>query len=67
MVDETAPGEHRHDAPLDDKLDGLLDQMRADIAQGHVDNVAEVLHQRLDDAGIELSESDFDALLGKLA
>jgi hypothetical protein len=67
MEDTTAPGEHRHDAPVNDKLDGLVDQMRADISQGHVDDVAEVLHQRLADAGIDLSDDEFDQLLSRLS
>jgi hypothetical protein len=66
MDDTTAPGEHRHNAPVNDKLDGLVDQMRADISQGHVSDAADVLRQRLDDAGIQVNDEEFDALLEKV-
>ena len=43
----------------DDKVDGIVAQMRADIAQGNVKDVADALRQRLADADLELDDKQF--------
>lgn len=49
------------DALDDEKLAGIIEQVRSDVSLGNVDDVTNVLRQRLDDAAIDLSEADFAA------
>lgn len=55
-----------HDATDAQRLAGILTQVRADLALGHSHDATELLRQRLGDAGIELSDADFDAETAKL-
>lgn len=55
-----------NDATDDQRLAGVIAQVRADVALGHTGDAAGVLKQRLDDAAISLSEEDFAAAVAKL-
>ena len=64
---QDAPIEDGHsDASDADRLAGILMQVRADLALGHSHDPADLLRQRLGDAGIELSPEDLDAEIAKL-
>lgn len=68
MDTQDEPVEHGHDdAGRAEKLAGLLEQMREDASQYHVDNVAEALRQRLVDAGIQVSAEEFEDLLSEIS
>jgi hypothetical protein len=45
------------------KIDGIVEQMRGDLGQGNVDDVRDVLRQRLTDAGISVSDDEFENLV----
>ena len=62
--DETQ--EEQNVATESEKLDGIVEQTRADLQQGNVDDAQDVLRQRLHDAGIEVGDDEFDALLARL-
>jgi len=67
MDNQTQPIEDGHDdAGTGEKIEGLLEQSRQDIAQGHIDDPADVLRQRLHDAGVTVSDEEFDALVSRL-
>jgi hypothetical protein len=67
MDEQRTPIEHGHDdASDDDKLAGLVEQMRQDVAAGNITDVEDALRQRLDDIGIELDEQQFAALLASV-
>lgn len=50
-----------------DKIAGIVVQTRADLGTEDESRIAEVLSQRLHDAGIELSEVDIAELAGQVA
>lgn len=54
------------DASKSEKLAGLVDQMRQDVAAGNVTDVEDALRQRLDDTSIDLDEQEFAALLASI-
>jgi hypothetical protein len=54
-------------ATPDEKIAGIVEQMRGDIDQGNVTDAREALRQRLADADIELSETEFEGILSKLS
>ncbi|MCU1439528.1 MAG: hypothetical protein JWP85_525 [Rhodoglobus sp.] len=65
--DQSAPIEDGSDDASDkDRIEGILEQTRADVAQGHVDNVRDALAQRLGDAGMEVSRDEFEELLARV-
>ena len=66
MSDITPVEDGHNDATHDDKLDGILEQMRADIAQGNVSDIADALRQRLDDTGVTVDGAAFAALVAQL-
>ena len=67
MDKRTHPIEDGHDdADVADKIAGLLEQTRQDLAQNHVDNVDDVLRQRLADAGISVNDDEFAKLAAQL-
>ena len=67
MDDQGTPIEDgSDDASKSEKLAGLVEQMRQDVAAGNVTDVEDALRQRLDDAGLELDESEFAALLAEV-
>ena len=63
----TQPIEDGHDdADVAEKIAGLLEQTRQDLAQNHVDDVDDVLRQRLADAKIEVTDDEFEKLAAQL-
>lgn len=63
MDEQTTPREDGHDDASDrDKLDGIVEQMKQDVAQGHVDDTDDALRQRLADAGLDVDDEEFAAL-----
>lgn len=57
------------DAPIEDgateatrteQIRGILEQVREDVRLGHAHDEAELLRQRLADAGIAVSEDEFE-------
>ncbi len=67
-MNETEPIESGHDdATADDKLSGVIEQMRGDIEQGNVDDVREALRQRLADTGIRVDDDEIDKIVADLS
>jgi len=56
------PRLEQNDASLEDEVEGILAQTRADFPDGPVERVADVLRQRFRDAGIDKDKSEIDAL-----
>jgi len=50
-----------------ERVDGIVAQTRADVAAGHVTNVAEALRQRFDDAGIAVSADQLERLAAEIS
>lgn len=50
----------------DDKTDGIIEQTKGDIGQGNVSDIPDALRQRLTDAGITVTDAEFDELLARL-
>lgn len=57
-------GNHATD---DDRLQGIIGQVRADAALGNDGDTRTLLEQRLNDAGIELTPEQFDDALAAVA
>jgi hypothetical protein len=67
MDHQDTPIEDGHDdASTKDKLDGLVEQMRQDVAQGAAPDVEDALRQRLTDSGIHVDEQEFAALVARI-
>ncbi|HWR85986.1 MAG TPA: hypothetical protein VN200_08335 [Rhodoglobus sp.] len=49
-----------------DRVDGILEQVRGDIALGHVSDPRDTLEQRLHDAGITVDADELDGLVASL-
>ena len=66
-MSDAIPVEDGHNEANDnDKLDGIVEQMRGDMGQGNVLDIPDVLRQRLADAGITVTDGEFDALVARL-
>jgi len=50
-----------------ERVEGIVAQTRADVAAGHVTNVAEALRQRFDDAGIAVSPEQLEQLASEVS
>jgi hypothetical protein len=46
------------EATREQKIRGILAQVQEDLKQGHADDRGQLLRQRLDEAGIEVTESE---------
>jgi hypothetical protein len=57
----------RGDATDRDKIDGIIEQTRGDLAQGNVNEPRDVLTQRLTEAGLVVGPAEFEELLARLA
>jgi hypothetical protein len=58
------PVEDGHDEATDgQKLEGVIQQVRGDVALGSVDDVRKMVQQRLDEAGLPSSPNDVDAVV----
>jgi len=67
MSDITSAEDRHNEASPNDKLDGIIEQMRADIEQGNVTDIADALRQRLDDTGVTVDARAFAALVAQLS
>ena len=47
------------------RIDGIVEQTRADLAAGHVADLVDALRQRLADAGISVTDEQLHALAGE--
>ena len=67
MTTQDSPIEAGHDDASDDaRLAGLVQQVRADYLAGGTKDATLMLRTRLRDAGIELDDSSFDALVAQV-
>lgn len=69
MTDETqdGPALAQNTASDQDKLDGLVAQMHADLAGEDPDTVAQTLRHRLTDIGITLDDAEIADLVAKVS
>ena len=56
-------GNHATD---DEKVRGVIGQVRADVGLGNVDDARTLLEQRLGDAGLELPADEFESALASI-
>jgi hypothetical protein len=67
MSTQDSPIEAGHDDASDEaRLVGLVQQVRADYLLGSTPDAALMLRTRLRDAGIELDDTRFDALVAEV-
>lgn len=67
MDTPTEPIEDGHDdADVGEKIAGILEQTRQDLAQQQLEDVDDVLRQRLADAGITVTDDEFAKLASQL-
>ncbi len=59
---QTEPAMDMHDTTTSEKIDGIVVQTRADHAADGPERIAEVLRQRLAQAGIDLSDDEVSRL-----
>lgn len=59
---QTEPAMDLNETTTAEKIDGIVVQTRADHAADGPDRIAEVLRQRLADAGIDLSDDEVERL-----
>lgn len=57
----------QHPAPDVDKIAGIVAQTRSDVGTESVERIAEVLRQRVDDAGLDLSDGEIADLAQQVA
>lgn len=50
----------------DDKVEGIIAQMRGDVSQGNVSDVDDALRQRLLDSGLDLSDAELARVLAAI-
>jgi hypothetical protein len=66
MTDDSQLGhveDGAREATDEERLAGILDQVRGDVALGHEGDAVQLLRQRLDDTGVVVSDEQFEALL----
>jgi len=64
MTTQDSPTQDGHDDATDrDRLAGLVAQVRADYLLGTTSDAAGMLRTRLSDAGVTVSDEDFDKLV----
>ena len=64
MDTQDAPIEDGHDeATIEQKIDGVAQQMRGDAALGHVDDLRPMVLQRLQEAGLPSDDATIDAVV----
>jgi len=64
---QDVPAMSQNNATQDDKVDGIVAQTRVDVGGEPLDRIADVLHQRLEQAGISLSDDEIAALAERVA
>jgi hypothetical protein len=60
------PMQDGNHATNDEKVQGIIGQVRADVGLGNVDDPRTLLQQRLSDAGLELPDDEFESVLKEL-
>lgn len=65
--EQRLPAMSQNDASAVDKVAGIVAQTRADVATEPVERIAEVLHQRLDQAGVNLPDDEVDELARQIS
>jgi hypothetical protein len=65
--EQRLPAMSQNDAGAIDKVSGIVAQTRADVGTEPVSRIAEVLQQRLEQAGVDLPEADVDELANQIA
>jgi hypothetical protein len=60
--EQRLPGMAQNDAPPIDKVAGIVVQTRADVGTEPLDRIAQVLRQRFDQAGFDLTDTDIEEL-----
>lgn len=65
--EQRLPAMSQNDASAIDKVAGIAAQTRADVGTEPVGRIAEVLQQRLDQAGVDLPAADVDELANQIA
>jgi hypothetical protein len=64
MDTQDAPIEDGHDeATMDQKIDGVAQQMRGDVQLGHVDDLRSMARQRLVEADLPTDDATIDAVV----
>ena len=67
MDQQNEPVEDGHgDASSDDKLAGIVEQTRQDIAMGNVTDTDQALRERLSDAGMDVSDEEYAQLRSQM-
>ena len=67
MSEQDTPVENgSNDATDNEKIDGIIEQVRGDVTIGDPQDPREILAQRLADAGLVVSEAEFERLAAKL-
>ena len=65
--EQRLPAMSQNDASDLEKVTGLVAQTRADVGTESVERIAEVLRQRLEQAGIDLPDSDVEELARQIS
>lgn len=64
---QSAPAMSQNNAPDEDKIAGIVAQTRQDVAHMGHERIVQVLTQRFEQTGIEVSEAEIDDLARKVA
>lgn len=68
MTFQNQPIEDGHDdATIEAKVAGIVEQMRHDVAQGNVSDVADALRQRFVDSRITVDDDRFDEIVSEIS
>lgn len=68
MTFQNQPIEDSHDdATTEAKVAGIVEQMRHDVAQGNVSDVADALRQRFVDSRITVTDDRFDEIVTEIS
>jgi hypothetical protein len=65
--EQRLPAMSQNDASTIDKVAGIVAQTRSDVGTEPQDRIAEVLHQRLEQAGVDLPDNEVDELARQIS
>ncbi len=65
-TEQEAPRQEQNATNDDERIDGIVEQTRADLAVGHSDLPERLLRDRLHDAAIELDDAEIGALVERV-
>ncbi|GAA1997847.1 hypothetical protein [Microbacterium pumilum] len=65
--EQTIPAMSQNNASTDDKVDGIVAQTRVDVGTESVERITEVLRQRLEQSGIDLTDDTVDQLAQRVS